>query len=341
MTKEIPTVALINGNDRSTNIVRCMQTISEQSISSSKGPIILKPNFLSIYNKFASTHPKSIEAVLSFIRQRYNGIIYIVEGSHVAAKAFRSLGIHEMAKKYNAQCFCIDTDETQWVTVDTISLSGTLTKTRLSKLVADAGMRISLTIPKTHGNIGISLTLKNMVGVVHPEDRKLIHGLSEDTSKEMLHFSRRRIYDRDDLIGMITAKIRGKVRRNFSSIYEETNYAFINKSSFVLNRNLASLSNVVSPDLSIIDGFIGMEGEGPWHGSKVNMKLAIASMNYVAADIVGCTVMGFREEALGYKQYLTNTDKKTISLDSINVIGKSINECCYSFIPHSNFKIWR
>jgi len=49
----------------------------------------------------------------------------------------------------------------------------------------------------------------------------------------------------------------------------------------------------VAPGLALIDGIIGMEGEGPAVGDPVHTGVLIASADPVAADAVGSAIMGF------------------------------------------------
>lgn len=57
---------------------------------------------------------------------------------------------------------------------------------------------------------------------------------------------------------------------------------------------LVDLCEAVHPDISIIDGIIGMEGEGPSGGSPKKSEVLIASVNPYAADLVACRIMGLK-----------------------------------------------
>lgn len=334
MEIDSPIVALAKGDNRVKNIYKVLELVLNNSSDKIEGPVVLKPNFLSVRNKNASSYPDTISAVLSFLRERYAGSIYIVEGSHVAASAFKTFGLFEIAKRYGAKCFCIDTDEKEWVEADMISLGGLYFKARVSKLVSEAGSRISLAVPKTHANIGVTLSLKNMVGSVHPSDRKLVHGLAADTPKELLHAYRRRLCDQDNFFGMISARIEGIIKRHSIYVHKCTNRSLNKKGAIVINKNIAGLSKLVAPHLSIIDGFIGMEGEGPWHGMPVFMHTALASKNFAAVDTIACRMMGFEDELLGYKDYL---DIQGTEIEAIKIIGENFQNCRYSLQAHSNF----
>ena len=54
---------------------------------------------------------------------------------------------------------------------------------------------------------------------------------------------------------------------------------------------------------AVIDGYEGMEGNGPNNGTLVPSRLAIASTDYVAADRVGIEAMGIDAAWVGYLGY--------------------------------------
>ena len=58
---------------------------------------------------------------------------------------------------------------------------------------------------------------------------------------------------------------------------------------------------------TVIDGFEGMEGNGPNSGLPVPSRLAIASTDYIAADRVGVECMGINPEWVGYLNYCDET----------------------------------
>jgi uncharacterized protein (DUF362 family) len=54
---------------------------------------------------------------------------------------------------------------------------------------------------------------------------------------------------------------------------------------------------------TVIDGFEGMEGEGPLKGTPVASRIAIASTDFVAADRIGVEAMGVDPRWVGYLGY--------------------------------------
>ncbi len=56
---------------------------------------------------------------------------------------------------------------------------------------------------------------------------------------------------------------------------------------------LVDIYQNIKPDLTIIDGIIGMEGKGPSSGDSKYANIIIASKNGVAADIAAVKIMGY------------------------------------------------
>lgn len=104
------------------------------------------------------------------------------------------------------------------------------------------------------------------------------------------------------------------------------------------NLNIAKLAQYVRPDLSVIDGLEGMEGNGPISGDLIHVGIAIASTDPLAADRVACEVMGIDFFKVGYFYYCSERELGMGDLSKINVIGASIKECIKPFKLHSRVK---
>ena len=60
-----------------------------------------------------------------------------------------------------------------------------------------------------------------------------------------------------------------------------------------LHRPVAELLSAIRPDLTILDGFLALEGDGPLAGGrKVKLGVIIIGTDPVAVDSVGCRLMG-------------------------------------------------
>lgn len=105
---------------------------------------------------------------------------------------------------------------------------------------------------------------------------------------------KRSIYDQDSNVGRIATNIRAK----FPVLSKEK--LLQKKNRDVLGSNLKSLYNLHRPDICIVEAFTALEGNGPWHGSKVDCRTVFISRNVVATDIVVMKYVGLPIKLLGY-----------------------------------------
>jgi uncharacterized protein (DUF362 family) len=99
-----------------------------------------------------------------------------------------------------------------------------------------------------------------------------------------------------------------------------------------INLYLARLAQVLTPELAVIDGVVGMEGSGPVDGTAVDSGVAIAGTNALAADIIGSEVMGFDYRTIGYLWYLSEILK--MDRQDITVVGERPGDCITRYQPH-------
>ena len=75
---------------------------------------------------------------------------------------------------------------------------------------------------------------------------------------------------------------------------------------------------------TVIDGYEGMEGNGPASGTPVPTRVAIASADYIAADRVGLEVMGIDPKWIGYLNVCGQFGLGQFDLDKIEVRGEKM-----------------
>lgn len=102
-----------------------------------------------------------------------------------------------------------------------------------------------------------------------------------------------------------------------------------------MNMNIAELARHIWPDLAVIDGLTGMEGDGPTHGIPIHVGIAISSADPLAADRVACKVMGVDFNMVGYLYYCFKNGLGQGDLDKIQILGHSLKECIRPFRLHS------
>jgi uncharacterized protein (DUF362 family) len=100
--------------------------------------------------------------------------------------------------------------------------------------------------------------------------------------------------------------------------------------------NMFHLAQEIYPDLAVIDGFEGMEGNGPTHGTPVDSRVAIASLDPLAADTLATKVMGFDPKQIIYLSAINEAGMGQGDLEKINILGTPIDQCLYHFKPHEH-----
>lgn len=95
----------------------------------------------------------------------------------------------------------------------------------------------------------------------------------------------------------------------------------------MLDYNLFNVMQHLHIDLGVLDGFEGMEGNGPITGEPVDHRVALAGTDYVAVDRVGTEVMGADFDNIRYLNYLWDFGFGEGDLNEIEVIGETIESC--------------
>ena len=309
-------VSLVKGDERRQNILKALELIEDQISFGER--IVVKPNMVSVTKPLSGTHSEALDAVLEFIRQRTAREIVVAEGSAYAdsMKGFEIYGLAEVAKRYGARL--VDLNRDQWVEVKVVDRDLQPITLRFARTVAESDCRISLTPMKTHDAVIVTLSLKNMVmgslisqGVANLD--KLSHRLS--------HWVRPRdaLYPRG--MGWVVKHILRSDKVTMHQTYPTLNY------------NLFLIARTYPVHLAILDGFTAMEGPGPTQGKPVDLRLAVASTDFVAADSIATRIMGFDPMEVGYLHHAITGGLGQGSLAGIRILGVRLEDCIRPFEP--------
>jgi uncharacterized protein (DUF362 family) len=92
-----------------------------------------------------------------------------------------------------------------------------------------------------------------------------------------------------------------------------------------INYNIFTLSSVLHPHLAVIDGYEGMEGTGPVHGTAISQKVCLASLDWLAADRVGAELMGVDVTKIGYMSFCIKSGTRGQGdLSKIQIVGPPV-----------------
>jgi uncharacterized protein (DUF362 family) len=287
-------VALTTGVDRADNVFRALQLFRKE-IATAIGDrhIILKPNNVigtpdNGHGNVAlsDTHVACLEGILEFLKSIGKTDVTIAEAcaTDPTMTGFDNLGYFRLAERYPVKLVDLNQEDFEMLN---IWRSNTATQSvRLSRWLLDQDhFIISAAKPKSHNNVVVTLSLKNVV-MGSP------------------------------LVDLGTYQGQSGARADKDRMYGNSNQC--------LNDNLHAVAQRIHPHLAVIDAFEGMEGEGPCWGTAVNHRVAIASLDWLAADRVGVELMGVDPSWPAYLNYCAESGLGQYDLNQIEVIGERV-----------------
>lgn len=297
-------ISLIYGNDRYQNVSQALKLIKDevwQRIKNTRN-IVIKPNFVHVDIPLSATHPLAVKACLNFLYTLKPDLkkkeIIIAEGAACGGeteKGFQDYGYYQVLKGYNIRYVDLNHDQSSEYVIASHNLKPI--KLKLSKTILNSDFRISISPPKTHDSVIVTLSLKNMaVGSIIVKPKR---------SKSCPH-----------------------LRNNIHLNFKETNLI------------LFELAKIIPPDLSIIDGFEAMEGDGPGYGEKVAFKIAMASTDWLACDSLCTYLMGFNPDEIGYLWYAKQAGiGEWYDSKNVRIVGAGdFKKIRKKFKPHPSYK---
>jgi uncharacterized protein (DUF362 family) len=162
---------------------------------------------------------------------------------------------------------------------------------QVSKIALEADFKISVAMLKTHDFVDVTMTLKNWV-------------VGTVITEPQITATGKKWYRNKEF---------------HSGSAEDTHRAIM--AQYAQNK----------PDLAVIDGFMGMEGQGPTGGDPVEMKVALAGTDAMAVDRTASKLMGFNPDQV---KYLSAYDQQ------VELVGEmDLTKLSRKFIRHTNSNI--
>jgi len=98
-----------------------------------------------------------------------------------------------------------------------------------------------------------------------------------------------------------------------------------------ISKVVVDINTVLKPALTVIDGFVGMEGQGPIDGTPVQMDLIIAGTDPVATDATACRVMGINPYKI---THIRKAYEKGLGKSEAQVVGEKLDAVTRIFKRH-------
>lgn len=209
---------------------------SMDSILAGRRVAVLKPNFVAGRpdRTGATTHLSLIAAVAEAVHAAgATPLLCESPGTEFDFEAtYTILGLDEFCRKHGIG---IVRNVDRWVEIRPAGAKR-LKRFHIPAQVAEACL-INLPVLKTHVVSGMSVAMKNLMGLLPREDRRHMH-------------------------------------------------------TFGIQQCIVDLNRGLKPDLNIVDGSIGQEGDGPLYGRPANLGVIVAGRDSLAVDLVSCRLAG-------------------------------------------------
>jgi uncharacterized protein (DUF362 family) len=330
-------VALVQGTTgRYENVVAALDNLSGDIDLAGIRRVLIKPNFVSTTNQAASTHVDAVHAVVEFVRARYDGPIVVGEGAAVSptSEGFRNFGYESLADAYaaGAGIELVDLNADDVVPVCILDRRFRPRTAYLARTAAEDGVyRISVGIPKTHDCVLVTLAIKNMVMGALVNPRAIDHsGGTPGWARRLAHLMPRWVRQ-----SVLAEWAKGALLSGPGG----SSKLAMHQGLQAMNVNLALVAAHVWPHLAVLDGWQGMEGEGPGAGDPLDWRVVLASTDPLAADVLATHLMGFDPRQVGYLQYCGQMGLGVVALEQIEVLGNAAPEAVRrSFKPHPTYR---
>jgi uncharacterized protein (DUF362 family) len=236
--------------------------------------VLLKPNFVEPDpQRVINTHPAVVGAARECFLRLGASTVIVGEGpghERDTEAIVETIRLRDHLGPLPGRFIDLNLDEVQRVPLKTRA-SG-LKELYFPKSVLGADFVVSMPKMKTHHWVGVTLSLKNMFGVVP--------GSCYGWPKNVLHWAG-------------------------------------------ISRSILDINGTVRPDFAIVDGIVGMEGNGPIQGTLKAAGVLVMGDDPVAVDATTARVMGLRPEGIGYLAQ-AGTLLGHLREDKIRQLGESV-----------------
>jgi len=95
--------------------------------------------------------------------------------------------------------------------------------------------------------------------------------------------------------------------------------------TFGIDQSIVDMNRGIKPDLTIVDGSVGQDGEGPLYGDKADLQVLVAGRDSLAVDLACCQIVGIKPRDIPHlKLALEQLGKPswTLAGEDVGVIKK-------------------
>lgn len=295
------TVAIAHGDERRKNVYTALKSIDKELQAKMKGKkyVVIKPNFVNTTNQLAASHVDSMRGILDYLSESFKGPVVIAESSAGDTKdGYANFKYSALTSEYRQQQLKL------------IDLNDEAKFERVALLDSDLHIvpcRIAARLVDPEAFVISSCMLKThntVIASLSIKNMVLGAPLHQATGENP----------------------RWNEKRKFHVGLRQTHY------------NMMVTAQRLNWGASLIDGYEGMEGNGPNSGTPVPSRIALASVDYVAADRIAAETMGMDPEWLGYVKYCGDLGLGQFDGSKIDVIGAKVEDVKKSYRMHPDIE---
>jgi uncharacterized protein (DUF362 family) len=297
------TVSLSSGMSRRENVCQSLVAIEDQimPVLKSKKSVVIKPNIVNTMNQLASTHVDALQGILDFLAPRFKGPVVIAESSAgISTEGYDHFRYRDVISEHKPLPIdLVDLNEEGKYKIHTI-LDGDLhaVPVRLAARLLD---------PEAYVICCAILKTHNTVLATMSIKNMCLGAPLHSPRAETSRWNDKRLYH-------------GGVRQTHLDI-------------MLTAQKLQPFWGA-----TVIDGFEGMEGNGPNDGTPVPSRLAIASTDYIAADRVGIEAIGLNAAWVAYLGYCAQSGLGQDDLSKIEIRGAKLADVTRKYRMHTDLE---
>ena len=298
-------VSLAKGDTRREMVYRSLVNMKDEIVKAiGNKRILIKPNMVLAENPGCETPPDAVRGVLDFLQEHTKSGITVGESTAdrriSTMECFEGYGYFSVRDEYGVRL--VDLNKEPYDRRFIFGKDNMPVPIRVNRALMDPDVfLISVARMKVHSHAYVTLSLKNVLMAAPVNDYTEPEKGWANGDKYAMH---------------VTAE------------FSPTDPLFY---------NMYLLSHHVFPDLSVIDGFEGMSDRGPAGGRMVDSRVAVTSLDALAADVMGTKVMGLDPSIPPYLNFIGAAGLGQGDPEKINLIGTPLEDCIYPFKAPKNF----
>ncbi|MBZ5580839.1 MAG: DUF362 domain-containing protein [Acidobacteriia bacterium] len=295
------TVAIHQGEERRKNVYNALKAIDKDLKAKMAGKkyVVIKPNFVNTQNQLAGSHADTMRGILDYLQESFRGPVVIAESSAGDTKqGYDNYKFRALESDYAKQQLKL------------IDLNDEAKYERVALLDKDLHIvpcRIAARLVDPEAFVISSAMLKThntVIASLGMKNMALGAPLHQATGETP----------------------RWNEKRKYHVGLRQTHY------------NMMVTIQRLNWGATLIDGYEGMEGNGPNSGTPVPSRIAIASTDIVAADRVAAETMGIDPEWLGYCKYSGQLGLGQFDPAKIDVIGAKVADVKKAYRMHPDIE---